>query len=187
MRRSKDLMDSRRRLWPLTALGVCALAFAGCATSAVYSYLDRGADLSLYTRYSWGPFDRGGTGDPRLDNNEIFQEHVQAAVDNQLATKGFEKTVSESPELLVHYHASIEQRIDLSDTEPSESCPDCRPFIYDAGTLVIDLVDARTNKVIWRGWSEGNVDGVVDNQRWLEERIDDDVTRIFEQFPRGIR
>jgi hypothetical protein len=64
---------------------------------------------------------------------------------------------------------------------------DCKPFIYDAGTLVIDLVDARTNRVVWRGWSEGTVDGVVDNQRWMEGRIDDDVTRIFKQLPSRIR
>ena len=59
--------------------------------------------------------------------------------------------------------------------------------MYDAGTLVIDLVDARTNKLVWRGWSEGNVEGVVNNQRWMEERIDEAVTRIFERLPSGIR
>lgn len=177
-------MESRRRRWPLPALVVCALTFGGCATtSAVYSNLERGADVSQYTRYSWGGAYPGGTGDPRLDNNEIFAERVQAAVDSQMLANGFEKTAAGSAELLVHYHASITQQIDLTDTERLEPCPDCRPFIYDAGTLVIDLVDASTNNVLWRGWAEGNVDGVVDNQQRMEARIDDDVTRIFEQFP----
>jgi hypothetical protein len=101
--------------------------------------------------------------------------------------RGFEKTTSGSPELLVHYHANVEQRIDLTDTDQYQPCPDCRPFIYDAGTLLVDLVDARTSRLLWRGWSEGNVSGVVDNQRRLEERIDADVGKIFKQRPRGRR
>src|ERR1051325_9106111 len=31
---------------------------------------------------------------------------------------------------------------------------DCEPSVseYDAGTLILDVVDARTKKVVWRGW-----------------------------------
>jgi hypothetical protein len=174
---------TRRRYVPhVIALVLSVLALEGCATRRVGVFVDRRADLSQYQRYDWGPGDRASTGDPRLDNNEIFQERVRAAVDMQLAAKGFVKS-ADSPELLVHYHASIEQRIDLRDAERSQPCPECKPFIYDEGTLVIDLVDARTRQLVWRGWSEGNVDGVIDNQRWMEERIDDAVTRIFENLP----
>ena len=180
-------MDASRRLGLLAALAICALAFAACAARSVYSYVPRGADLSVYTRYSWGPADRTGTGDPRLDNNQIFQERVQSAVEKQLAARGFEKTATESSDLLVHYHASVRQRIDLRDAEPSQPCPECKPFIYDAGTLVIDLVDVRAKTLVWRGWAEGNVEGVVDDQRWMEDRIDDAVMRIFERLPAGAR
>ena len=176
-------MDAARRLGSVAALALCALALSGCAVKSVHSYLEPGADLNRYRGYAWGPADRSGTGDPRLDNNEIFQQRIQDAVERQLTTRGFEKNTSGSPELLVHYHTSVEQRIDLRDKEPSTPCPDCKPFIYDAGTLVIDLVDARTNNLLWRGWSESNVDGVVDNQRWLEERVDETVADIFRRFP----
>jgi hypothetical protein len=27
--------------------------------------------------------------------------------------------------------------------------------------------------VVWRGWAEGSVDGVIDNQQWLEQRRED--------------
>lgn len=180
-------MESPRRLEFFAALMICALTLAGCAVRSVNSYLERGIDLSVYKRYSWGPADRTRTGDPRLDTNQIFQDRVQAAVEKQLATRGFEKATSESPDLLVHYHASIEQRIDLRDAEPSTPCPDCKPFVYDAGTLVVDLAEARTNRLIWRSWSEENVEGVIDNQRWLEERIDEAVTEIFKGLPARIR
>jgi hypothetical protein len=174
----------RRFRLPLAPM-IAALALAGCATNPrVYSFLERGADLSRYHSYTWAPPDRQGTGDPRLDNNEIFQEKVQSAVDARLASKGFEKT-SGSADLLVHYHASVEQRIDLQTSEPYTPCDGCKPFIYDAGTLVIDLVDARTNRLLWRGWAEGNVEGVVDRQQWMDERVDADVTRILDTLPKA--
>lgn len=178
-------MSSPRRL--AIALAVCAFMAEGCAARSVHSYLERGADLGRYQRYSWGPADQSGTGDPRLDNNEIVQERIQAAIEKELAARGFERVASGSPELLVHYHVSVEQRIDLRDTEPMVPCPECKPFIYDAGTLVVDLLDAGSNRVVWRGWSEGNIDGLVDNQRWLDEQLDDTVTRIFAQLPRRAR
>jgi hypothetical protein len=178
-------MNSLRRVAAVTPLLVCALALASCGAGTVHSFLERGVDLGRYQHYDWGPDNGSGTGDPRLDNNEIFQGWVRAAVEKQLAMKGFEKTTSGSPELLVHFHARVEQRMDLTDTDRYAACPDCKPFIYDAGTLLIDLVDAHTGQLLWRGWSEGNVSGVIDSQRWLEERIDADVSKIFKGLPRG--
>ena len=166
------------------AVAVCALALGGCAARSVHSYVEPGANLGRYHRFNWGPADRSGTGDPRLDNNEIVQARIQAAIEKQLGAKGFEKIASGSPEVLVHYHVSVEQRLDLTDRELTTPCPDCKPFIYDAGTLVVDLVDAGSNRVVWRGWSEGNVDGLIDNQQWLDKELDNTIKRIFDQLPR---
>ena len=56
--------------------------------------------------------------------------------------------------------------------------------MYDAGTLLLDFVDARTNMMVWHGWAEGSMDRVIDNQEWMDQRIDDAVTRILQKFPR---
>lgn len=174
-----------RRWWRLAVVVVCAFgASTGCAVkSAVHAYAEPGANLDQFRDYTWGAADPTTTGDPRLDRNEIFEGRVQAAVDRQLAARGLERATSGTSDLVVHYHATVHQRIDLSDREPFDPCATCKPFIYDAGTLVIDLVDAKSGKVLWRGWSEGNVDGVVAEQRWLEARIEEDVTRMFRQLP----
>ena len=164
------------------AIAISSLMVSGCALRRVDSYLARGADLASYRTYAWGSAGQGATGDVRLDNNEMFQERLQAAVETELALRGFEKTEAE-PQLLVHYHAGVEQRIDLTATEPWKSCPECKPFIYDAGTLVIDLVDRRTSELLWRGWSNANIDHLVDNQQWLEQHIDETVAKIFERLP----
>jgi hypothetical protein len=141
-----------------------ATAGGGDATMTVNSYLERGVDLHQYRSYTWGPADATSTGDPRLDNNRFFDERVRAQVEQQLASRGFEKAGDGKANMLVHYHASVSQEIDIRSLDGSESycaTSDCKPFIYDKGTLFLDLVDAATSRVLWRGWAEGSVDGVI--------------------------
>lgn len=66
------------------------------------------------------------------------------------------------------------------------SCEDCHAEVYDAGTLLIDLVDAQTERLVWRGWAKGSLDGVIDNQAWMEERIDETVARILGKLPQEL-
>jgi hypothetical protein len=170
----------------LTLLAVAALGLAGCATMRVSSFAERGADLSRYRTYGWGQ-SAEFTGDPRLDANPFFHERVRAAVEQQLARRGLEQTTADGPELIVHYHANISEEIDVSlvdrETGNCTTGSDCRPYVYDAGTLVIDFVDARTKALVWRGWAEDTMDGAIDDQRVMEQKIDQAVARILQRFP----
>jgi hypothetical protein len=173
---------NRRARWAVLAMA--GLWAAGCATMNVNSYLERGADLRQYRTYDWGPVAHLSTGDPRLDNNRFFDERVRAQVEKELASRGFEKAAQ--PDMLVHYHASISQEIDVREFDDSDSyCADhdCRPFIYDKGSLIVDLVEPRTDRLLWRGWAEGSIEGVIDNQSWMESRIDETVARILNRLP----
>jgi hypothetical protein len=171
------------------AVAGCALALAACAIVTVRSYSSRGFDIGRYRTYAWGPADTHGTGDPRLDNNRFFEERLRQQVDRQLAARGFEKTEA-TPDLLVRYHASFTEKLDVQQADRGYApCQpdDCRrPALYEAGTLMVDLVDARANTLLWRGWAEGSMDGAIDNQPWLEERIDDAVARILSRLPPAV-
>jgi hypothetical protein len=187
-RGDENIVSARLKSGALTSIvAVASLWVAvGCATMNVNSYAERGIDLRRYRTFAWGPPDTWSTGDPRLDHNRFFDERVRARVEEQLARGGFEKTASEQPDLFVHYHARVTQEIDIRRLDSSASycaAHDCRPFIYDKGTLFVDLVEPCTDKVIWRGWAEGSVDGVIDNQAWMESRIDEAVATILAQLP----
>jgi len=157
------------------------------ASMNISSFVERGTDVRQYRTYSWGPADLQATGDPRLDNNEFFQERIRAAIEQQLDGRGFEKTAADASDLLIHYHANVEQLVNANGLdEPYASCEDCEPYVYDAGTIVVDLVDARTHRLVWRGWAEGSIDGVVDDQAWMEKRVDEAVARIMARLPRGM-
>jgi hypothetical protein len=170
----------------LSAVMIAALVVASCAPIRVNSYVTRDLDLRRYHTYAWAPPDTFTTGDPRLDNNTFFSERVQRAVDGQLRRRGFEKAGGGAPDFVVHYHARVEQRLETTQFRPGEpACErgDCGPSIYDAGTLLIDFVDPRSNQLLWRGWAERGLTGVVDDQKWMEEAVDDAVRRIMERLP----
>ena len=61
-------------------------------------------------------------------------------------------------------------------------CDTCSTTIYNAGTITLDFVDSHTNKLVWRGWSEGSLEG-IDSQALIEQRVDDAVTRILAKLP----
>ena len=88
-------------------MALAALALAGCATMNIYSHLERGVDFGQYRTYAWGPTEALPTGDPRLDSNPFFKDRLEGAVEKQLATKRLEKSTATTPDLLIHYHASI--------------------------------------------------------------------------------
>jgi hypothetical protein len=161
---------------------------AACAVPIrVNSYVERGADLRRYRTFDFAPADAVPTGDPRLDGNPFFQERVRAAVETHLGTRGYERTAAGTPDFRVHVHVSVVQDIDVNEIDqPNGYCAPgvCRPFVYEAGTLLLDLVDAHTNKLLWRGWAESHIDGVVDNQAWMEQRIDVAVAKIMAKVPR---
>jgi hypothetical protein len=178
----EDMMRPLARL--LAAFGV--LALTACATTDVRSFVERGVDVRQYRTYTWGPADLQATGDPRLDSNRFFEERIQAAVEQQLDARGFEKTTG-PPDLLIHYHANVEQQVNANGADrPSVACENCEPYVYDAGTIVVDLVDARTARLVWRGWAEGNMEGVIDNQTWMEKRVDETIARILKRLPPGM-
>ena len=155
---------------------------AGCAPLQVHSYAEPGVAFHFHT-YAWAVEDSVSTGDPRLDNNRFFSERVHQSVDRELAARGFEQTDSGTPDLLLHYHASVTQEIEINTTtDRFEHCVNCGTSVYNAGTLVIDLVDARTSRLVWRGWAE-RVSAVIDNQDWMEETIDMTVARIMKRLP----
>lgn len=166
------------------AAAAAALLLAACATTGVGSFAARGADFTQLRTYAWGPDADVATGDPRLDNNPFFRDRVKASAERELAARGWEKVGAERAEVMLHYHASVRQRLDLSTIDQRYGeCASCGASVFDQGTLTLDLVDLKTNRLVWRGWSERSLDGVIDNQAILEKQIDEAIARIVRTLP----
>jgi hypothetical protein len=175
----------RRSLTTLTLTGLVA----GCASMNVSYHIERSTNFADYVTYDWGPPDNLPVGDPRLDNNPFFNDYLQGAIEKKMAAKGYDLAVTGQPDLLIHYHASVNQKVDVYGVDRSYGYgyENCEPQYsdYELGTLIVDLVDTRTSKVVWRGWAQDAMDGVIDNQQRLEKQVDEGVTKMMMRLPRG--
>lgn len=178
------------RLLSVAGIALTAFTLTACATIRVSSHVERGLDFSKYRTFDWGPADALPIGDPRLDKDPFFQDQVEGAIEKQMAARGFERSAaSETPDVRIHYHASINQRFDVRE-ENSGQCGDddvcpARVVEYEAGTLVVDIIDEGTGRLIWRGWAQDSVEGVLGNTDRLSRKIDEGVTRMFARLPRS--
>ena len=179
-------MRRLNRLARVTAV-LAAFALSACATLNVSSHIERGVDFAQYRTWDFGPADALPTGDPRLDNNPFFKDYLEGAVGKALEGRQYARVFSGTPDLLVHYHANISKTFDVNgvDSQYGYCYDNCEPRVieYELGSIVIDVVDTRTNRVVWRGWAQGAIDGMIDNQDLLRKRVDTSVTRMMARFP----
>ena len=168
---------------------VAACLLSGCATMRVSSHTERGLIWSQYHTFEWGRADSLPPSDPRLQQDPYFRDRIEGAVERQMAAKGFQRSPASSvPDLLIHYHAAINERIDVDEIDRRYGdcdAVDCVPRVsrYEAGTLVVDIVDARTRRLIWRGWAQDSVEDVLGNRDRVRQTIEDGVSRMFATFP----
>lgn len=169
----------------LEIMVVAALTIGGfaCAPVQVNTSLERGMNFTEYKSFAFAAEDKFVTGDPRLDNNEFFVNQIKKSAARVLESRGFEATSPATAQLVIHYHANVNQQIDVNELDSRYGyCESCQSSVYSAGTITLDFVDARTNHLVWRGWAEGSLDG-IDNQELIEQRVDDAVTRILAKLP----
>ena len=55
---------------------------------------------------------------------------------------------------------------------------------YEAGTLVLDVVNTRANRLIWRGWAQDSVEAFEDRDR-MRQKVTEAVRRMMATFPRA--
>lgn len=178
-----------RRLLMALSLTALAAATAGCLTLIpVSSHVERGVDFARYRTYDWAPPDSLPATDERLRNNPFFVDDVHGAIDSELNRRGLVRAAAERADLFVHYHAAVTERLEVATRPgPNRDCvgDDCRPKVtqFDAGTLVIDLVDASTKRLVWRGWAEHRLEDMLDDPEQVHSRVRDAVHRVFTTMP----
>ena len=173
------------------ALGLfTALLTAACATIDVNVDYDTSADFFSYRSYGLLP-EPEVTGNLRADS-PLLHARIRTAIGEQLELQGY--VTAADPQILVGYHVSTQRRLDVrtvdshygyghwrgrrsvrTTTEVSE---------YEQGTLVIDIVDAARNTLVWRGAGEARLrnDPTPDQ---ISQRVREAVAEILGRFPPG--
>ena len=182
-------MDARTLLPHRTLIlfGLLLLTLPGCTQIRVQSDFDPKANFSGLQTYAWLP-DLKPTTDPRLDS-KLLDRRVREAVDRQLAAKGYRKVEDATPSFWVAYHPHV-QRQSQAVHEPVGpytyrwwgAMGPTYTYQYDEGTLMVDVIDPRTNVLMWRGAATAIIDPSASVQE-RGERIDRAVASLLEKFP----
>lgn len=76
------------------------------------------------------------------------------------------KAATERADFLVRYHAALDRKIDGSTIDryygPRLGGPAVSETVvreYDEGTLLLDMVDRQTGRLLWRGSAQARVTG----------------------------
>jgi hypothetical protein len=130
------------------------------------------APFGSYKTYAWTQ------GTPASES--LMEQRIHAGVAAQLAAKGLTPTDA-TPDLFVATHAVTQDHPQLvvngfgwglGGTASVEN--------YTVGTLVVDLYDAKTRQMVWRGVA---TDSVSDKPQKNAERINKALEKMFAKYP----
>lgn len=176
----------------LTGLALLLLA-ASCAVRPSHEY-DEQANFAALRTFQWLE-PKYGNGDvsvshPVLDSPLLGQRVRHAAV-AALEARGY-REVTENPDFFVTYHTAENEEerrgsyVQLgygrwSHPFGSSVVVDLWPRTFREGTLIIDIVAADQERLIWRGWR----DAYLSQRNFEEERVNEAVRYILSAFPPG--
>ncbi|MBA5865474.1 MAG: DUF4136 domain-containing protein [Nitrospira sp. CR1.3] len=161
---------------------------AACASSKVGYDYDRSANFSSYHTYEWMQGNQEPTGDKRVDN-QLVDARIRTAIDAQLRSKGYGAPAAGKPDFYVAYHAGVKDLTKGASTQryigdratgTYTTISDIQP--YKEGALLIDIVDAASQRLVWQGTASSEVDpGMTAKER--DVRVNQVVRSIMAHFP----
>jgi hypothetical protein len=89
----------------------------------------------------------------------------------------------EEPDLYLVYHASAKEEVDLGGAgyrQTWTSPGTLKVEKYLAGTLVVDILDAKKGRLLWRGIATATVSPTPQKNQTI---INKAVSKLFERFP----
>lgn len=165
--------------------GVLLLGAVTFAQSVNFDF-DKSANFAAFRTYAWVP---GAAVPDRFSNDRIV-----AAIDSQLALKQLREVGrSANPDLLVAYHAAFDRNLEITGFSSGwggfrfpaaggYSTGMARTNEIVTGTLIVDLVDARTRTIVWRGSAAKDIDPAAKPEQ-RDKNINRAAAKLFKNYP----
>lgn len=182
----------------VSVLAMVAIFAWGCAASA-HIEKDPAANFSAYRTFTW--MDKPDSLKAKGRNQELLEKNMKMAVDRQMARIGLRENRNK-PDILLDYDVLVE-RSTRTRSESVYSQPFYRPFfnpytrrwgsIYypsqymgqenypesvTEGTVTITMIDAKTDKTIWQGWTTD----LVNSRNMTAKEIESSVAKILRKY-----
>jgi Domain of unknown function (DUF4136) len=176
---------SPRKALTMVAVG-CAfltLAVSAFAVTAKTDY-DHSVNFEKYGTFAWKNYGMRSNG---IINNSIVASRIQYAVNEQLTKKGLRED-DRNPDVYVVAHIGAKNMADFEYMPGVGGWrhwrwmgPDVFVNRYVQGTTIIDLVDAKTNELVWRAIATDEGSNVLDVQS--PKKIEKMAADAFKHFP----
>lgn len=188
-----------RRLFFLPVL----LMLVSCATIRVDVDYDDAADFSRLYRYAWLEDKPPVSGNKLLDSNTLMHDRIRSGIDRWFKEHHYLKGDAKEADFLVLYRLVVENKTRVTVLNPYYDYPyswrfgyrrgfyssfawsyypEQRVYEYQRGTLVIDIVDPHSKKLMWRGMSYEDISPYT-TQKKKQRYVDRAIKSILSRFP----
>jgi hypothetical protein len=175
-----------------------ALTITACSGIPVSQDFEQGFDFTGLKTFAWEANEENQWG--IASSNELVDRRVRSAIESTLTGRQFSQVDAAQADFLVLYNITVDQRISSSNVSGGVSVgrssrgrhgsigvsTGSQVRTYEQGTLLIDVIDVASDKLVWRGTSSQALPDLSDPQR-LTDHINATVAKILEQFPPGGR
>ncbi len=165
-------MRTRLLAWALVVV-------VGCAATQydVLSRHDENYDFKGKNTYRWLEIPANERLPTTVADYERSDRLIIKTIDEQLQERGFQ--VSDNPDYNVTYRVQVQDIIITGDRGYTDAWdPDGDSGRYQKGSLVLDVIDAQTNDLVWRGAALADF-----TPGRGEKLLDEAVARILDEFP----
>jgi len=169
---------------------LCLIVFAlGCSSISVTTDFDEKVDFTRLSTYSWmsAPEQPAADIQKELASNTLIEGRVKRAVDEHLAAKGIRKTTHD-PDILVTFHTGVQDKVNVQSWGYGYGWgwgpggANVSTIHYQEGTLILDFIDPKTNKLMWRGAGKKVISEKTTPEK-SEKEIKEAVKKILEKYP----
>jgi uncharacterized protein DUF4136 len=180
-------------------LGAALIAGSGSAFASTHSDFTKSFPLQTLKTFEFKD-QRRISRDPLADN-EIWANNVRDAIRNDLMHHGFVEATNGQPDFYVGFYVGLEDRYDVNAL--GYGMPVFRPRFgwwgwprrydvwavpYTQSTMIVDVIDARTNQLVWRGYDTDTLN-TGKPEKTLDSAVDHVVSKlahdIKEDHPRA--
>jgi hypothetical protein len=155
-----------------------------CSTMKINVDYDQDASFLHYKTYRWIPYQPKIT-PRRMIDNTLLEKRIKKSADAELAAKGYIRTLDGEPDFLVAFHIGAQTKVDVTHYGyrygPYGRWWGHRAEVhrYKEGTLILDIVDAETKQLVWRG----SANDAVYRPEDLDDKLLEAVEKILIRFP----
>jgi len=175
-------------------IGAMVLALAAGATGALaatHSTFNSQYNLAELKTFDLKPQTRISR-DP-IANNSIWGDEIRSAISASLTSHGFVADGAKEPDFLVAFYVGLRERYDVRYVNYGVPFYGTRfrgwwgwPQGYDAwavpyteSTLIIDVIDARTNQLVWRGFNQDPIN-LGKTQKDFTKAVDEVLKKFYD-------